>query len=188
MCVPWPLAGWCVFLSACRDYCFCWGTVSYPQASHDCFFLLRYCVLSSRLPWPPFSTASSPFQLQTVPAFVYGVLETTVVARVYSQHSTPRSENLHVKGFCLCGVLISFLWWSYSLDLVAWKFLHSWLKRSCVDPWTEPLTEHNIPDLFLLWWCAIFKGKFGTRYAFYLLFLVFISEFTIRLFYWLSSV
>jgi hypothetical protein len=74
------------------------------------------------------------------------------------------------------------------IDLVAWKFLHSWHKISCVDPWTEPLTEHNIQDLFLLWWCVIFKGKVDTRYAFYLLFLVFISEFTLRLFYWLSSV
>jgi hypothetical protein len=44
--------------------------------------------------------ASSPSQLLIVTAIVYGVLEPTVVARVYIQSSVPRSESLHVKGFC----------------------------------------------------------------------------------------
>jgi hypothetical protein len=57
------------------------------------------------------SAASSSSLLQTVTAFVYGVLEPTVVTRVYIQGSIPRSESLFVKGF-VCGgfsVVVFFL-------------------------------------------------------------------------------
>jgi hypothetical protein len=49
----------------------------------------------------------------------------------------------------------------YPLNLLTWwqenSFYH-WHKRSCVDPWTEPLTEHNFQDLFLLWLLSYLQG------------------------------